>query len=102
MGNVFRASAVFLSSLDAARFLRLPMGKGVTMFPLPLWLIVVLVAIIFTCGCATNVPVCEKFEAAVVKDSSGTSYVMLDMDNINKLIAMMNGLSQGKCRLPPS
>ena len=50
-------------------------------------------------GCATVLPACEKFQYRLGQDDSGMIVYVLDQDNAGKMIALVKGISEGKCRL---
>ena len=49
-------------------------------------------------GCATPLPYCGKWAAYSVNTNEGPM-LAIDMDNTHKLIEVLNGLNEGKCRL---
>ena len=50
-------------------------------------------------GCASTPPPCELFTVSVVQDQAGQHLVVLDEENAEKMIGLLKGLSEGKCRL---
>ena len=53
--------------------------------------------ILLLSGCA-SAPKCEKWKAYSVNTDEGPM-IALDMENVHKLIAMLEGLNSGSCRL---
>ena len=59
-----------------------------------------LLAYFMVAGCATPLPLCEKFGFRVGLDSHTDEPIFaLDQENAIKLARMMQGLSEGTCRL---
>jgi hypothetical protein len=46
-----------------------------------------------------NVPLCEKYQARVVQNADGETFVLLDMANVKKLAQLISGLQDGTCRI---
>lgn len=49
-------------------------------------------------GCAA-LPPCERYDFRLAEDNEGEKFVLIDMENLYKLSAMLEGISNGKCRL---
>lgn len=70
-------------------------------------LLAVLFGLIFFVGYAhpaekkKPLPYCEKYQAQFMYGMTGELYLTIDMENVEKLAALIQGLSKGTCRLPP-
>lgn len=50
-------------------------------------------------GCASNLPPCERYNYQIAEDNDGGVFILIDMENVVKLSAMLEGVSSGKCRI---
>lgn len=57
-----------------------------------------IIASLLLAGCA-RLPPCDRYKAMVGEDQNGQPVVAIDMDNVVKLVALIQGLSAGTCRL---
>ena len=46
-----------------------------------------------------KLPECEKHEVSLIYSPTGEPYVLIDMENMEKLAALVQGLNNGTCRL---
>lgn len=70
---------------------------------IPRWIVVLTALMCWPAalmGCATVLPPCERYGYSVVSDDSGAKYVMLDAENVAKLVGLIKGVAAGECRLP--
>lgn len=49
-------------------------------------------------GCAA-LPPCERYNYRIAEDNEGATFVLIDMENVYKLSAMLEGVANGKCRI---
>jgi len=55
-----------------------------------------------TSGCASEpLPYCERYQYQVAEDAQGEQFIVLDLENVRRLTAVINGLAAGTCRAYP-
>lgn len=65
-------------------------------------LIGLFVILVIAVGVATNkpVPFCEQFQFYPMVSGSGELVFIVNQENAKKMVALVNGLNEGSCRLP--
>ena len=81
-----------------------PQKRPRLIVPALIWLAVIVAAIVsvaIVAGCATSapVPVCTKWQAFQATGNDGSTVIVIDMQNAERLARMLEGLRDGTCRL---
>lgn len=62
--------------------------------------IVAMVLIVAGLPSCAALPPCERYNFRIAEDNEGEKFVLIDMENVYKLSAMLEGVANGKCRIP--